>query len=513
MSFSANQRPLLADRPSSDTPVVLCFIFFVFLLRTVWLATGAIGISGDEAYYWDWSRQLSAGYFSKPPGIAWLNYIVTSLFGVSAFGIKATASFIAALGLVPFYFGLREANPKLAKWTTITLAIIPGQLLLGSFLTTDAPLVLTWNTTFYVTMRLIHRSEKQPLWLYFLLLGALALGHVFKQMTFAAIPLIILSLLIANRHQLLSPALWLAMLFSLVSLIPTFLWNEQNGWITAVHTAHHFESQAITLIGTLDRLVINLYAILALLLSPVIFVLIARAAWRALRHFTSLSKAQKVLFLWGVLPLLCISLLTIRQRVNPNWPAVYFSPCLALAASFFVQSDHPSKIWKIAMRVSLAFCVIAGLLFSNYEFLSKHVNALKATRRGWHGYPELVAKIDQLRHSDASLSDLTLCGVGHRHITSQLAFHLSDHPRCYHFPPRSEHTNSQYDLWDGPALGSDLLLVAEINAADEALPANVRDAFDKLEAIALFPFHPSRNFPQFRIYRATQLKYWPVYKK
>ena len=43
---------------------LFCFRLLMLLLP--------LDLSGDEAYYWDWGRNLDWGYYSKPPGIAWL---------------------------------------------------------------------------------------------------------------------------------------------------------------------------------------------------------------------------------------------------------------------------------------------------------------------------------------------------------------------------------------------------------------------------------------------------------
>ena len=45
---------------------------FATALRVVYLFTAPLDLVADEAYYWDWSRQLDWGYFSKPPLIAWI---------------------------------------------------------------------------------------------------------------------------------------------------------------------------------------------------------------------------------------------------------------------------------------------------------------------------------------------------------------------------------------------------------------------------------------------------------
>src|SRR5438477_11829765 len=56
----------------------------------------------DEAYYWDWSRRLAAGYFDHPPGIAWLIRASTTLFGTSGPGVRAlgVALMFGAIGIV-----------------------------------------------------------------------------------------------------------------------------------------------------------------------------------------------------------------------------------------------------------------------------------------------------------------------------------------------------------------------------------------------------------------------------
>ena len=61
---------------------------------------GLIPLFGDEAYYWEWSRRLAAGYFDHPPGIAVLIRGGTTLLGAVALGVRlmpVLAGFVAAL--------------------------------------------------------------------------------------------------------------------------------------------------------------------------------------------------------------------------------------------------------------------------------------------------------------------------------------------------------------------------------------------------------------------------------
>src|ERR1051325_4997905 len=49
-----------------------------------------IDLTGDEAHYWEWSRHLDYGYYSKPPGIAWV--IAGALRGGAALGLTGDGS-------------------------------------------------------------------------------------------------------------------------------------------------------------------------------------------------------------------------------------------------------------------------------------------------------------------------------------------------------------------------------------------------------------------------------------
>ena len=68
----------------------------IFLLRLLILQWQVWPINGDEAQYWDWSRHLAWGYYSKPPMVAWVIYVTSAFFGKTALGLRlaATLSYI-----------------------------------------------------------------------------------------------------------------------------------------------------------------------------------------------------------------------------------------------------------------------------------------------------------------------------------------------------------------------------------------------------------------------------------
>src|SRR5205085_2094183 len=67
-------------------------------LRLVYLAAGKIELSEDEAYQWLWSKHLALSYYSKPPLIAYTQFLGTSIWGNSAFGVRFFSPLLAAMG-------------------------------------------------------------------------------------------------------------------------------------------------------------------------------------------------------------------------------------------------------------------------------------------------------------------------------------------------------------------------------------------------------------------------------
>ncbi len=54
----------------------------------------AVPLTGDEAYYWEWSRRLAFGYSDHPPAVAWTAALFSGLGAVRA--SSASASCCAA---------------------------------------------------------------------------------------------------------------------------------------------------------------------------------------------------------------------------------------------------------------------------------------------------------------------------------------------------------------------------------------------------------------------------------
>ena len=75
---------------------ILTLIALVCLLivRLFAIFVTPLELGVDEAQYWVWSQDLSLGYYSKPPLIAWIIWITHSAIGHSSFGVRIFAPII-----------------------------------------------------------------------------------------------------------------------------------------------------------------------------------------------------------------------------------------------------------------------------------------------------------------------------------------------------------------------------------------------------------------------------------
>ena len=470
--------------------VVLVGILFI---RLIWHSFAPIGLSGDETYYWDWSRMLDWGYYSKPPGIAWLNAIIGLLSGQSAFGIKAGATVLATLAFYFLFQAVRLiANEKVAFATLLAVLLSPGNMMLGSFLTTDGPLVFFWNLGLWMTVR-IKMEQRAPGYVFLVLWLSLGIGALFKQMMLVQILLIWIGCWWLRRDVIKRWELSAATLGSLLFLLPTILWNRSHNWITMDHTAHHFEA-ALMSVGAFFSRIGSLYGVTAVLLSPVLFALSLSALWRVSTRLRDATIGEKFFWLWGALPFFVVSIMTLRQEVNPNWPAVFFSSLVALTALVW---SHRLLIWKRALLVGLGFSLILMCLpFFVGTIYEK--GWLKPQRRGWEGYDALAKMVDEYRQEN----DVVIA-VGHRFCASQLAFHLRGQPRVWLWN-ESQKVRSQYDLWPKLPSDKDVIVVLESRSSDK--PVVLPKLFSGAEYLGSTVLHPARTEHQFQIYHMRRSK-------
>ena len=117
----------------------------VFVLGIILFA--GIGLMPDEAQYWTWSKELSYGYYSKPPGIAWQIAAGCFLFGDTELGVRFGSLVLSFCLSLAIYRLARSSGLDHNKsfWAAICFSYCPLGVFSGFFATTDCAYVLFWT--------------------------------------------------------------------------------------------------------------------------------------------------------------------------------------------------------------------------------------------------------------------------------------------------------------------------------------------------------------------------------
>ena len=309
--------------------------------RLLFIASSTIELSKDEAYQWLWSKHLALSYYSKPPLIAYTQWLGTHLWGDTAFGVRFFAPVIgAALCVLLLRWMTKLADARTAFCLVLVLLATP---LLGvgtTLLTIDPLLVMFWTVAMVLGWRAVREDGTAWHWL-----GVgLAMGLAFLSKYTALYQIICFALFFvlwpAARVHLRRPGPWLALAVLGVCMVPVLAWNAQHDWITLSHvsenaslhqrwqpTLHHLLEFTGAEMGLLNPvfLIAALWAMLGFWkLKPA-------AADPQPSQLASPSRAVMIyLFCMGAPVFVGHLLYTLHSQVQPNWiaPAVVPMFCL-----------------------------------------------------------------------------------------------------------------------------------------------------------------------------------------
>ncbi|MBI1249501.1 phospholipid carrier-dependent glycosyltransferase [bacterium] len=500
------------------TQRAIWFLLGLGLLRIVYLALDPFDLVHDEAYYWDWSRQLDYGYFSKPPMIAWIIGLSTRLLGDHEFAVRLPAVLLGT-GSLAFLFLLarRMYDAQVAFWAMLLAALTPGNVAMSLMMTIDAPFLFFWSVAMYCFWRLLERGEDRWKWLLATMLFV-GLGLLTKQ-TMAGILVfggIFVLLSKEDRFEALRPGLYVCALGALLFLAPVVYWNYQHDWVTVAHTSEHFHGESVS---WLRHIAVSLEFVGGLfgVLSPITMFLVAAVGLVGLASFFQLGRRERYLLCMSMLPLMLVLGLSLKQRLELNWPAPFFSAGIVLATAWALGHVPMPKFWLKPAAWRLKYAAIVGgvcvactyampFLLSPLGLNASPVDAI-VRMRGWEDLGSEVGLRMQERH----VRSREMIVTAGRAIASELAFYMPQHPQVYLWED-NDYPLSQYDVWGGPqdADGRDLLVVTR---QGEELPHPLRMAFQSIEPVEQVEIEvgPGRSHA-LTIYQGRGFRGWSVAK-
>ena len=471
-----------------------------FVLRLLYLGVHPpIDLSGDEAHYWDWSRQLDLSYYSKGPAVAWIIRASCTLFGDTMLAVRLPALlFAVGTSLLTYWLTLKLfASDRLALGAVLLCHAVPMFIAGSMLMTIDPPFYFCWAAATCLAAKALW--DERPA--FFLLAGAaVGCGFLAKYSALLWYVGLLAALLLrpAWRGWLRRGWVYAGFGVSLAFTAPVVVWNARNGWPTVRHVARQ-TGATDSLQGLVPRLASFGELVVAQIgvLNPIIagFMLFAcLAAWRGRR--------DGPIYLMAIsLPFLLLVMATSFFKDTPaNWPAPTYFGLTILAAWWLGHKVKHFSQWKwvrgwfwAVFGIALLFIPFVHYTFVIYPLLESasgvvrdrplKVRAIDPTYRllGWHELGNEVSRQLATLGPDA----FVLCEKYDQ--TAEMAFYVDGQPKTYCLgawksDPARRDRFSQYDFWPDRALDAPGL-VGRNAIYVGYLSADVTRAFARIEQV------------------------------
>jgi len=473
---------------------------FTSLLRL--LIIGRIGLTGDEAHYWTYTRHPELSYFDHPPFVAWLIKFFTSIFGDTEFAVRLPAVLIFVAVCFLIYQLTKDLyGEKTAFWTTVILNITPVFSFLGAVLTIpDTPLSLFWVSYIYLFYKTI-KDNKPVLWYAQGLVLGLALLSKYNAALLPVSALLYLIFSKEDRHHLLRKEPYIALLIAFAVFLPVVIWNMENNFASFGFQMHHGFGKAAPHLS--PDTFFKCFGAQAGYVSPLFFI----AFWvllvtSAIKAFRQKDNSSLLIFCFSFPTLFIFNAIASFNEILPHWPAMGYLILAPAAGDLAVRMWHKNwfKVFAVAAcAFALFLCAIIPLqaifkIIPPEILLSKtdavkiedgitHAEKIDATNE-LYGWKEVGTKIAEILQQHGAPAPFVFT---HRHyIASQLSFYIPGKPRIYNLSERLD----AYDFWQRD--------LCELDGKDGVFVTN--DYF-YIDPSKVFPFESWEKPETVEIYR------------
>lgn len=481
--MSVDRSPAALDRHWLRLAYVL--IGGILLGHLAYLAAGKIELSEDEAYQWLWSKHLALSYYSKPPLIAYTQFLGTQLWGDTVFGIRFFSPVLAAAAsFLMTRFLAREANGRVACLSVLAATAVPILMVGATLLTIDSLSVLFWFAAVVCGWNAVQKNSTAS-WVWVGIWTALGFLSKYIALFQWVCWLAFFLLWPSARGQLRRPGFYLAIFISALGLVPVVLWNAQNHWITITHLANR---------GGLDRgweptlrFVWDFVLAETALLNPILFAGLVWAAvviWKKPRR----EALPVYLFCMGAPLFVFYFLFAFRARVQPNWIAPSVLPLFGLMIIFWEErwrqgSQFLRYVWMAALI--LGWVVIVPMHDTRLigKLVGKQLPLQMDPLRRVLGWKEMARTVNQARIELEAEGKPAFIIAAHYGTTSLLSFYIPEakagvpvEPLVYYLS--TPLPKNQFYFWPGYSgrKGQNAIYVAPVDR-EESSPPQLQQEF------------------------------------
>lgn len=313
-------------------------IFFLFIL----IFSEIIPLSGDEAYYFDCSRNLDWSYFDQPPLVIWLSGLFNSIFK-SNLTVRLPSVIFTLFTLILLYRWKKEEGIDLFLIFSTAPLIFFGSF----YLSTDRALSFFYLWATYLIIK-IDEKNSNLLWL---LLGLVfGLGFLSKFPMVLILPLIFY--IAYKRANLLQ--FFLFSIISFIIILPILIYGFQNDWVnfTFQIALRHKEN------SNFSKMFTNLWLPNLILMGPIFFI---RGLYLSFKNF----KKNLILFTSGLIPLIFFTLSGFKNSGAPHWLSLGFLPLALLQIE-----NWKGKLLKFSvfLNIFIIICLLSVIFLPQFFF-------------------------------------------------------------------------------------------------------------------------------------------------
>lgn len=321
------------------------------LARVAVLFLTPLELYPDEAQYWWWAQTPDFGYFSKPPVIAWIIWLTTSVCGDGEACIRIASPLLhGGIALVLFAVARALYDARIGLWTALAYATLPGTVYSSALISTDVPLLFCWA----VALLAFVRAMETRAWTWALLCGAAAgagLMAKYAMLYFFAGAVLAALVHAPARRFVLSWRGFAVIVLALAILLPNILWNLDHRFATVAHTAANanWRESHFGIVGMLEFLASQFGVVGPLMMAGFLL-----ALWRLARG-PARASADLLLAAFALPPLAVVTVQAFISEANANWAATAYVAATPLAVATLVRLWRGWPLWgSLALHGAVA---------------------------------------------------------------------------------------------------------------------------------------------------------------
>ncbi|HEV8015411.1 MAG TPA: glycosyltransferase family 39 protein [Stellaceae bacterium] len=458
MAVSSDVKKPSAAEAERSLRAAAFIVFAITLVRLLWIASGATDLYPDEAQYWLWSLTPDWGYYSKPPVVAWLIAASTWLAGTdNELAVRMAAPLLHfGTALMIYALAQRLYDQRVAFWSAVVYATLPGVWVSAVIMSTDAPLLFCWSIALYAFMRAREPGGERWSWLVGIACG-FGLLSKYAMAYWMISALLFLAVYRDERRHL--PRFAGAMALALLIYAPNFLWNFAHGFVSY----HHTEANA-GLGGPLFHPA-NFLAFFGSqfgVFGPVLFGALLVCA--ALARRTLIASREAMLAFFALPTLAMMLIVSFLSRAEPNWSAPTYLSATVLVVAFLRAEAPRFLLWgSVALHVAAAVAIAEAkplAYLAGYSLPGKYDPLHRL--EGWHTLGTTVGRMLAKNPGAHLMSD-------DRELMAALIYYVTPHPLDALKWNGAGGIHDQFDLTAQPEndIGADFLLVSYRNNIDD----------------------------------------------